>query len=222
MERQALDRASRRQAELYHKLLRELGGPHGRQIQQELGPANIEVYDAIRNRLRARAEGLERDAQELVLDAIDWAAIRVIAPAILRHAHPPEFKMTTNFTFDDVVELERLAREHIHEFRSGPDFVSLQVGACSVSVPSARLLADDRGGAHVVGVPDRDSWDRVMPECARGRRDEFIELFQDHLIRWRGEWLFEERAVGSYEELEAWVAERGRPYRDFAAERRRE
>jgi hypothetical protein len=90
-----LNQVSRREAALYHHMLGELGGAHGREIREALGPANVEVYRAIRARLFTRARGPERDAETLELDAIDWAAIRVIAPLVLEHGYEQEFQMQT-------------------------------------------------------------------------------------------------------------------------------
>jgi hypothetical protein len=47
-----------------------------------------------------------------------------------------------------------------------------------------------------------------MPECARGRRDEFLEAMKALWSERVGEWHWEERSVGSLDELESWV--RGR------------
>jgi ATP-dependent DNA ligase len=69
----------RRLAVLYHKLLCELVGPHGRELRGQLGPRSTGLYRALRDRLKERLAAAKGQSQGVVFDAIDWAAIRALA-----------------------------------------------------------------------------------------------------------------------------------------------
>lgn len=89
---------------LYIQLLRERGGPHGRQITAALGYPSRPVYDA----LESQAQRLRKQSiptAEWAPGAVDHAAIRALCDVILLHHYEPEFKTITGRTFGDVERL---------------------------------------------------------------------------------------------------------------------
>jgi hypothetical protein len=187
---------------LFYLVLRELGGGYGREIGERLGLPSAEVFEAIRLRLRSRARS-DPHATGIDLDEIDWAAIRAIAPIVLSVMPESEFQIVTGRSFGEVESLLAMAKDRIRIYQAGRGFVTHQRGACVVSLPITAL----RRNVTLAGVPDADSWNLLMPECARGRRDEFLDEMKAHYSD-HGEWHWEERSVESLEELELWVRSR--------------
>jgi hypothetical protein len=201
---------------LYARLFMELGGGYGRQLKEELGPVSVDIYKALEERANAQLDAIP--AAEPVLDPIDWAALRALVPAILRHFRAGEFQTVTGGDLAEVEELGRRAEQEIREFHWRGGFISFQRGTCLVRLPWTMVGR----GIHLFGVPDVASWTRVMPECARGQRDAYLTTIKGRLspLREGTERRWEERNVGSFEELEAWVREQRADYLRRRAERR--
>lgn len=194
--------ASHRQVVLYRRLLGEIGGGYGRQMKERLGVASIDVYRALRERLRQRAPTPGSDTPTVTLDVVDWAAIRVLAPMVLELYDEGEFRTITGFSLQDAELLLQLARSHIRESHLPPGFITCQIGECLVRLPREHV-ADSL----LIGVPDDASWDRVVPECARGRKSEFMSVLQDRYGSF-ARWIWEEREAASLEDLETFVRSR--------------
>jgi hypothetical protein len=206
---------SREEAELYLRLLWELGGGYGRALQVDLGEASSDLYVAIRERLRAQG-ATKNEASEFDFDDVDWAAIRAIAPAIRNRVPPAEFRIVTGFTFEDLDRLLDRANEAIYRRTTPKHAIALQIGLCQVVIP-VRFIAQ---GQQLAAVPDAASWNTVVPRCARDRREEFLQPLRAYFDRQEGTNRWDERAVNSMAELEAWVTEQGRAWAEQQAARR--
>jgi hypothetical protein len=209
-----MNEVSRRLADLYgHLLLEARSGPYSFRIAEELGPGTPPVWLALLERQNSRL----RDGHDPVpIDGIDWAAIRVIAPAMLRRYDDATLYSTTGYRLPDLAELERLAVSMRREYRTPRHAIAYQIGDCVVEFPAMYVAR----GVMLAAVPDEPSWDRVVPECARGRREEFLEplrrAFQGSRTVDRG---WAERRVSSIDELREWIEARAAPFRDERARR---
>jgi hypothetical protein len=125
----------------------------------------------------------------------------------LTHDHPPEFRLLSGRSFEDVAELGVKAESAVRKISFRRERVSFRRGQCTVELPVVHV----RVNVPLVGVPDAASWDRVMPECAAGRRDDFLGPIREYFESRQGEFEWEERSIQSLEELEAWVYARRRP-----------
>jgi hypothetical protein len=195
-----------RDAAVFKAALGELAGPYGRVIRGDLGASSEPVFRALRDRLlRRRSEGLSSD--EIHLDEVDLAAVRTLVPIILRRHDPGEFATVTRYTFDDLVDLLDRATELIREVRIVAGYITVQHGSCMVQLPHATVARNET----LVLAPDAGSWDRVMPACAAGRREEFLQAAQSR-FRDRPGFVFEDRTADSLQELESTLTERRRAF----------
>jgi hypothetical protein len=143
------------------------------------------------------------------IDDIDWAAIRVVAPAMLRLYDDFEFHPITGHTLAELVELERLAIAAWREYRTPRHAILYRIGDCVVELPTGYI---DQG-VLLAATPDERSWNQAVPECARGRRDEFLGPLRAHFERSTGQRVWEERPVSSMDELLQWVSGRAEAFR---------
>jgi hypothetical protein len=91
--------------DLYWRLLLELGGHYGRQIQEQLGIESTEVYRAIRDRMSHAVDDHGRVAAEWRPDQVDLAAALALGRAVLKHHGQSEFRVITGFSLEDVRRL---------------------------------------------------------------------------------------------------------------------
>jgi hypothetical protein len=201
-----------RTAELYARMLLEaVSGPFSRAIQHELGSAIVPLWRAL---LERQSERLGHELPTLPMDDIDWAAIRVTAPAMLRLYDEGTFHAVAGRSFVDLAELEEMAIAAWREYRTPQHAMSYRVGNCLVELPVVFVAR----GRRLAAVPDEKSWNAVVPECARDRREEFLAPLRRKFEKGSGDRIWEERSVGSLRELREFVDERAEPFR---AERRR-
>lgn len=190
--------AERHSADLYgHILLEALGGPWASHIKRELGPAFAEVCRVLLVRQERR---LWSDPVDLAADDIDWAAVRALAPLMLAR-YDDEFHATTGHDLDELRELGKLAVDARREYQEPRNAISYAIGDCEVVMPTAYL--EDR--SKVAAVPDASSWNAVAPECARDRRDEFLDPMRSRFKALGAHRAVIEVPVGSIDELQAWV-----------------
>jgi hypothetical protein len=198
----------RRLADLYgHVLLEALSGPWARRLRQELGNGLVPLSRALLDRQDERLNS----ESATPIDDIDWAAIRVVAPAMLRLYDDFEFHPTTGHTLAELVELERLAIAAWREYRTPRHAISYRIGDCVVELPTGYI---DQG-VRLAATPDERSWNQVVPECARGRRDEFLGPLRAHFdgSGSTGTRVWEERPVSTMDELVQWVSGRAEAFR---------
>ena len=193
-------------ADLYgHVLLEALSGPVAHHLKHELGDGLVPVWQAL----------LERQEERLMagsptpIDDIDWAALRVVVPAMLRLYDESTLHATTGHTLADLAELERLAIAARREYRTPHHAISYRIGDCVVELP-ARYI--DRG-VLLVAAPDNQSWNDAVPNCARDRRDEFLGPLRAQVERSTGQRVWEERKVSSMDELKHWVSGQAEAFR---------
>lgn len=202
---------TQRDAVLLRVALGELSGAFGREIRSDLEAASEGVFRALRDRLDRRlSENTSND--EPYLDEVDLALARTLLPIVLRRHDPREFAMVTRYTFADLVDLLDRANALIREVRIVSGYVTVQRGSCTVRLPQATIARN----VSLVLAPDVTSWDGVMPACAQGRRDEFLEAARSYLEEVPG-FRFEDRPAEKFEDLEAIVKVRRRA---FLAERK--
>jgi hypothetical protein len=96
-------------ADLYYRMLVELGGPYGRAIKDDLGRASIPIYEALERRVYERLKGVGEGKGRVALDAVDRAAIAVLVPVMLKDHNEVEWRIITGFSFDDIRRLGSLA-----------------------------------------------------------------------------------------------------------------
>jgi hypothetical protein len=199
-------------AQLYARILLEaVSGPFTRAIHEELGAALVPLWDAL---LERHEERLYHRTPTVPMDDIDWAAIRVTAPAMLRIYDEGTFQTIAGRSLADLAELEQMAIAAWREYRVPHHAISYRIGPCVVELP-VRYIAM---GTRLAGVPDDDSWNSVVPECARDRREEFLTPLRREFEKGGAGHIWEERLVGSLRELREWVDEQAAP---FEAERRK-
>jgi hypothetical protein len=143
-----------------------------------------------------------RRPADLSVDQIDWAAVRALAPLMLQ-LYDDEFHATTGHDLEELRELGQQAINMRREYRTPRHAVSYAIGDCEVVLPTA--FFEDR--SYVVAVPEHSSWNAVVPDCARNRRDEFVVPLRSRLPK---DCVWIELSVGSMEELEAWLDARRR------------
>ena len=194
-----MTRLSRAEARLYGLMLRELHGDFGPELRAAVGERSLEIYDAIWRRVRERAAS-DPHAAGLAVDAIDWAAIRILAAAIEAQVSPASFESWTGRDLRDVLELANKAKGEIRSFRRRPGLLLFQRGDCLIRIP----LQTVAGQGTLAGIPGQDSWDALMPDCARGLRDEIVAEIKGHHVH-RGHWKWIEREETSWEALADWV-----------------
>jgi hypothetical protein len=120
---------------LFERLLFEIHGPHGREIQLDLGPAALDLYDAIAARVRVALDEV-RALDTWTPDEIDLAAIRVVGASLLRHHYEPEFQSITGFTFAQVEGLRAKAASPVRTRVTGAGRVSIIVGERRIQFPT--------------------------------------------------------------------------------------
>jgi hypothetical protein len=200
-------------AHLYARMLLEaVSGPFTRAIHEELGAALVPLWDAL---LERHEERLDDGTPTVPMDDIDWAAIRVTAPAMLRIYDEGTFQTIAGRSLADLAELEQMAIAAWREYRTPHHAISYRIGKCVVELPVAWVAK----GTTLAGVPDEKSWNSVVPECARDRREEFLAPLRTEFARGGGERIWQEHAVGSLGDLRKWVDEEAEP---FQAERRKQ
>jgi hypothetical protein len=96
-------------ADVYYRMLVEIGGPYGRAIKDDLGRASIPIYKALEQRVKERLKGVGWGTGHVALDALDRAAIAVLVPVMLKDHDEVEWKIITGFSFDDIRRLGALA-----------------------------------------------------------------------------------------------------------------
>lgn len=193
-------------ADLYgHVLLESVSGPFARRLRHELGDGLVPIWDALLERQRARL----KSKSPTPIDDIDWAAIRVVAPAMLRLYDESTLHLTTGHSLADLAELQRLAIAAWREYRTPCHAISYRIGDCVVELPTGYI---DRG-VLLAAAPEARSWNDVVPECARDRRDEFLGPLRAHFERSTGQQVWEERPVSSMDELVKWVSGRAESFR---------
>jgi hypothetical protein len=198
----------RRELQLYGNVLLDiLSGPYAARIRGELGRASVPIYEALLQRTELTlASGIEHWQP----DDVDWAALRSICPAVLTLHDEAEFATVTGFTFDDVRALQAKAEATVRAYYHIGRRITYQIGSCRVNFP-IRYVAS---GAELAAVPDAQSWDDVVPECARGRRDEFLAPLRRRFQRdsTSGTRLWVELPVRSITALEAYLRDRAAPW----------
>jgi hypothetical protein len=201
-----IDHLERELGALYrHVLLEALSGPFARRLWQELGAGLVPLWRALLDRQDERLNS-ESPTQ---IDDIDWAAIRVVAPAMLRLYDESTLHATTGHTLADLAELERLAIAAWREYRTPRHAISYRIGDCVVELPTGYI---DRG-VLLAAAPDERSWNQAVPECARDRRDEFLGPLRAQFERFTAQPVWEERPVASMDELLQWVSGRAEAFR---------
>ena len=158
-------------------------------------------YDAIYDRYRAAV--WSRGLKPWQPDEVDWAAIRVIIPVTLRVSDPAGFLTITGQSFEAVAQLGEVAAAAFTQFRAGTRGATFQMGDCRLQFPIARS-GDDRV---VIAVPDLSSWDGVVPQCAHGRREEFLEALTEAIAKRGGEWALREVQAKGAGDLESYFDE---------------
>jgi len=150
------------------------------------------------------------------LDEIDWAAMRLVIPAILRHADPGDFQTVTGFDLDALRPLLEKAQRAIRRVTRQGHRLRCEIGDCAVEIPVRRVGTT----RYLAAVPDFPSWDKVVPACAVGHRDDFLLPIWDYFENHQGTRIWEERACISLEELEEWVMSEARPFEAELEKRR--
>jgi hypothetical protein len=198
---------------VYERMLFEIHGPHGREIQLDVGPAALDLYDAIA--ARAKATLSERTADDTwVPDEIDLATIRVLARSILHRDYEPEFQTVTGCTFADVDALRTKAEASVRERRSGAGWYTIRVGEKEFQFPS-RIIRDNRTQTRqLIAVPDQSSWQLVyrhIRDAAIYRVEALSALRdhpypRDHVEEFEAEsyWELEQEATRRARELSTW------------------
>lgn len=198
---------------VYERMLFEIHGPHGREIQLDVGPAALDLYDAISS--RAKATLSERTEEEGWLpDEIDLATIRVLARSILHRDYEPEFQTVTGCTFAQVEALQSKATASVRDRRSGAGWYTIRVGENLFQFPS-RIIRDARTQTRqLIAVPDASSWELVyfhIRDAATYRDDALIALRdhpwpRDHIEEFEAEsyWELEQEATRRARELSSW------------------
>jgi hypothetical protein len=198
---------------VYERMLFEIHGPHGREIQLDVGPAALDLYDAISS--WAKATLSERTEEEGWLpDEIDLATIRVLARSVLQRDYEPEFQTVTGCTFAQVEALQSKATALVRERRSGAGWYTIRVGAKVFQFPS-RIIRDARTKTRqLIAVPDPASWQLVyrhIRDAATYRDDALIALRdhpwpRDHIEEFEAEsyWELEQEATRRARELSSW------------------
>jgi hypothetical protein len=202
----------RRLADLYaHVLLEAVGGPYAAAIKASLGAGVVPLLNALKAR---QARRLRRRSDHLPLDDIDWAAVRAVVPEIQARFDDVDLHLLTGHHLEELAELHQMAVERWREYRTPLHAVSYRIGDCVVELPTAYLARGD----YVVAVPDLQSWNAVVPPCARDRRDAFLRPLRRHARNAR--WI--ELRVAAVEELRASLDEQAAPYRAAKAQRLKE
>ena len=199
---------------VYERLLFEIHGPHGREIQLDVGPTALDLYDAIAARTKATLA--ERtDDEAWAPDEIDLATIRVLARSILHRDYEPEFRTVTGCTFDQVLALQSKATALVRERRSGAGWYTISVGEKIFQFPS-RIIRDGRGKSRqLIAVPDESSWELVYyghnRDVAKYRGDALTALRnhpypRDHIEEFAAEsyWELEQEATRRARDLSTW------------------
>lgn len=193
-----------READLYSRILVEaMGGPWAPLIKHELGPEFMEMCRVLYERQEGR---LRRDPADLSADAIDWAAVRSLAEPTLRLYDDDEFHATTGHNLEELQRLYEIAVSGRREYLRLRHAISYAIGKCEVAFPTAYL--EDR--TYIAVVPDDDGWNKVVPECARDRRQEFLGPLREHFELRTSAHRWVELPVASSDDLEAWAATRRR------------
>ena len=193
---------------IYERMLFEIHGPHGREIQLDVGIAALDLYDAIA--ARAKATLAEETADEAwIPDEIDLATIRVLAHSILHRDYEPEFQTVTGCTFAQVEALQAKATALVRERRSGAGWYTIRVGAKVFQFPSRIIRHARTKTRQLIAVPDPSSWHTVYRHIkdAPTYRGEALTALRDHPYPRD---LIEEFEAESYWELEQEATRRAR------------
>lgn len=198
----------REQMHLYRNVMLDvLSGPFANAMRSSVGEAGLPLYRALYERINRRLR--RRGSTQFRLDAMDLAAIRSALALDLQHQNETDFYLVTGRTLQDARDLLALAEDAIREFRTPSRAISGQLGSCTVVLPIGSL-GDDR---RLVAVPDRASWDAVMPDCARGRRAEFLSAMKRHFNRRSAaEWRWEDFEATSLDDLRKWIEVRAKAH----------
>jgi hypothetical protein len=191
------------------------GGPWWSRIHPEIGSASIPLYDALFDRVEARLLAGHHDVYEL--DELDWTAIRCLVPVVLEKHTDRDFHLSTGYSFDDLRGLGERAVDQVRAAGSVGGGISYQIGPCVVSLPVRRIWRK----VFLAAAPDESSWDRVVPECARGRREEFIPAPRRHWEQRSGERRWVDIPAESLDDLYRHLAEQAEPWEHEAVERTR-
>jgi hypothetical protein len=117
-------------------------------------------------------------------------------------------KTVVGRSIQELAELGRIAEKMRREFRTPDHSVSYRIGTCLVTFPYTYV-----GVARpVIAVPDAASWDLVVPECAVGRREEFLGALRTETMQQHTAWASEELRVNDLTELDEWIADRRATY----------
>ena len=190
---------SRPEAILYARVLWLVtGGPDTREIQFGTGWATRGIYDALRDRIDER---LAREPAGLELDELDFATLRAVIPVVLRNSYAPEFQTVTGYTAEDLAALGRKVEEAVREVYGRRGHHYARLGECLVRVPTPIVEVN----VWLVAVPGAASWERVMPACAQGRRDEILGLIRRHFEHRGRRFVWVEREFETTEQLEQWA-----------------
>lgn len=148
-------------------LLEVLSGPYSRSFAPTLGPSGVALVGALLDRQRDR---IVHD--ELTLDMVDLAAVRDLGPMLIERYDESDWFLVAGRSLADVRALLERAVAARREYSTPKGSVRCGVGACDVDFP-ARYLSQ---GVYAVAIPDRNSWKRVVPACAKGLRPDFLAL----------------------------------------------
>lgn len=196
---------------LYERLLFELHGPHGREIQLDVG--GVDVYDAIAT--RASGAIAARDPADAWLpDDIDLAVIRAVTRSVLERHYEPEFLTLTGHSFAEVEALQRKATAVVRRRRSGAGQVSIWIGDRRIQFP-ARIVREAQYKSRVlIAVPTVSAWDQVYGHvrAAASLRRDALKTLNDtaHSGEWVEEfeaesyWDLQEQATARARELSSW------------------
>jgi hypothetical protein len=189
---------SRSELSLYERLLNELGGAFGREIESILGRHADEVFERIHDRVirRLRAPGIHL----YELDEIDMAVVRALVPIVLWRFDEGDFKTITGHTFNEVSTLRGRAETVDHRVFLDRNQVVYRPFKRQIRFP----MIDAPLGDRLVLVPDAASWETIWEDqTRRSIREEVLgEISRWGQRRWRDGLRLESRSIRDLAELE--------------------
>jgi hypothetical protein len=192
-------------------MLAELHGPHGSEIQLDVGPMAGEIFDALRHRVRVAIDAMEPGGRWQP-DLVDLAAIRVLSAAVLRHCAEDQYRQESGYGFDRLRTLRAKATERLRERTDlGWGSITVWAGDLRFQFPRRLVRGEDGPVAWFVAVPSESSWALVYSDLSSpsSAREEVLRLLPG---RGPEDWpeTIEEFEVSSYWELEQIATTRAR------------